>query len=351
MGAGVLFVVLTFYAAMSQVPWLFLLALWVLAILPVAFVYAAWNRRGLTLKLAVRAGERAAGSPADDLPEAVLRRSTQVPPVFEGDGLSVQIAFRARRAPRGPVWAAGQIAGSTFRVGTGAVTRDGWSGVTPDRAATRGEVRASGWVIGTSDPFGFFRGLRTVPEAELALILPTFASLANRHQARELEASVAAPRAGAGNELFGIREYRPGDSLRRIHWRSSARVGELVVREFEPPGTPTLTILVDPKPPTAATADQVARIAASEAWDCLREGGRVALTGGIETRDVWEVLEWLARYPQGADDAGDGRFQRCIVVTTHPALMRHDAVRNWLVGDAPVNTDVTFERVGTTWPL
>ena len=38
---------------------------------------------------------------------------------------------------------------------------------------------------------------------------------------------------GAGIELRGIREYRFGDSLRHIHWPSSARTGQLLVKEFE----------------------------------------------------------------------------------------------------------------------
>jgi hypothetical protein len=31
--------------------------------------------------------------------------------------------------------------------------------------------------------------------------------------------------------------------------------------------------------------------------------------------------------------------------------LRHDAIRNWLVGDAAVDADFAFERVGTSWPL
>ena len=50
------------------------------------------------------------------------------------------------------------------------------------------------------------------------------------------------------------REYRPGDPLRRIHWRSSARHGELIVREFEPPGVQTLGIFCDPSPSTPEVA-------------------------------------------------------------------------------------------------
>ena len=40
-------------------------------------------------------------------------------------------------------------------------------------------------------------------------------------------------RTGAGEEFIGVRDYRPGDPPRSVHWRSTARAGHLVVREFE----------------------------------------------------------------------------------------------------------------------
>src|SRR5439155_1591409 len=91
----------------------------------------------------------------------------------------------------------------------------------------------------------------------------------------EIQAEAELRSARSGNELFGVREYRRGDPLRRIHWRSSARHGRLAVREFEPPGVRVLGIFLDGgwKP----ADDQVARVAASEAWDCVRGGGRAVL--------------------------------------------------------------------------
>jgi uncharacterized protein (DUF58 family) len=348
MGATFLFLALMLYSAMSGVPWLFLLGLWLLALVPAAFAYAVWNRKGVTLSLAMRQGEPAPGSPARELPDAVMRRSPQAWPVFEGDGFGLEIAFRALRGARGPVWAVGEMGGRKFGAGTGVVSREGWSRVRQADGVRRGVVRAADWHIGTSDPLGLFRGFRRLPDKEVGLVLPKFASLAQRRETREVEASVAAPRAGSGNELFGIREYRPGDSLRRIHWRSSARHGELVVREYEPPGVQTLVILVDPNPSTTEIADQVARIAASEAWDCLRESGRVVISGALETRDIWEVLEWLARYPTSDSRIPDSPD---IVITADPELLHAGARRNWLVGDAAVKGDVAFDRVGTSWPL
>lgn len=48
-----------------------------------------------------------------------------------------------------------------------------------------------------------------------------------------------------GTDLVGIREYVPGDDLRRLHWATSARVGALMVREDADPSQPHLTVLLD----------------------------------------------------------------------------------------------------------
>ncbi|MDQ3963711.1 MAG: DUF58 domain-containing protein [Actinomycetota bacterium] len=40
-------------------------------------------------------------------------------------------------------------------------------------------------------------------------------------------------RTGAGEEYLGVREYRPGDPPKTVHWRSTARAGHLIVREYE----------------------------------------------------------------------------------------------------------------------
>jgi len=340
------------------VPWLFLLAAWLLALVIAAAAYAAWSRAGLRLHLAVKSSRPAPESPAEELPEPVLRRSPVGVALFEGDGVELEVGLDTTGRARGPAWIAGEVGDKKVAFATGLVPKAGWRRLKVLRELRRGPIGATGWAIGTSDPFGFFAGRRSRPDSEVALVLPRFTSFARRWEAREVEAATAAPRAGSGNELFGIREYRPGDSLRRIHWRSSARRGELVVREYEPPGVRTLHIVVDPEPPSDEVADQIARIAASEAWDCVRDGGRVVISAsGLEPtpeeRDVWPLLEWLARYPSGPSGPSGHRSingEELVVVTADPALISN-AKRAWVVGDAAVDTDVPFERVGTSWPL
>jgi uncharacterized protein (DUF58 family) len=348
-GALALAAILFWYGATSEVPWLFLLAWCLVALVLATGVYAVWNRAGLSLDLSVAGTSPARGSPVEELPSSVLRAGPAPAPVFEGDGFGLEIGIVNERGPRGPAWAVGQIGTRHVSAGTGLVPAGRWAQVKEMGAAPRGVVGARGWRIYSGDPLGFFRDVRSVADATVLLVLPRFKSLPDRTPPRELEAATAAPRSGSGNELFGIREYRPGDSLRRIHWRSSARHGELVVREYEPPGMRTVTILVDPAPPTAGVADQIARIAASEAWDCVREGGRVAV-GTLTSRDIWEVLESLAMYPQG-EAVEAGGHDNTVVVTADPDLLDPAARRNWLVGDASVSEDVEFRRVGIAWPL
>jgi uncharacterized protein (DUF58 family) len=360
-----------YYGSTSEVAWLFLLAYWVAALIVAAFVYARWNWRGLTASFALAGTKPATDSPIDDLPEQLLRSGPIPAPVFEGDQAEIELALNTKGSPRGPARLSGSIAGVDVRAATGVVPRGGWTETRTVGPLLRGAVVAQACVLESSDPLGFFRFRRRAADGEIALVLPRFMSLAARPHARELEASVTAPRAGSGLELFGVREYRAGDPLRRIHWRSTARLGELVVREYEPPGQQTLGIFCDPSPATREVADQVARLAASETWDCIREGGRVVLWApGLEpsepseARNFWALLEWLARYPAPPPASTAGRFPTSVedvvgvTAGASPELIealetvrqRGGRVRTWVVGDAEVDVE-PFQRVGTAWPL
>ena len=370
-GALVLAAAVEYYGTTSEVPWLFLLAGWIVALCLASLVYAMWNRAGLRTHLRARVAHAAIDSPAGDLPINMLREAELPGPIFEGDDLELEVGMDTTGAPRGPARLVGVVGSMQVGVATGLVPRSGWRKAVNLEHLGRGPVAAQDWVLESSDLAGMFRSRRRSPDAEVALVLPRFATLAHRPETRELEASVAAPRAGSGTELFGVREYRPGDSLRRIHWRSSARHGELVVREYEPPGVQTLGIFCDPNPADSDVADQVARIAASEAWDCIRNGGRVMLWGpGLapsrshDARSFWAALEWLARYPAPAargEDSDAPRVSAAVAVTggAHQEVVealemvqrRGGIVRAWVIGDADIDLAGPVQHAGTSWPL
>ena len=70
---------------------------------------------------------------------------------------------------------------------------------------------------------------------------------------------VARPTPGTG-DVRGVRPYRPGDGLRDVHWRSSARRGSLLVREYDHPDPLDLVVVVDPFLPAIPTAADAARL-------------------------------------------------------------------------------------------
>lgn len=356
--------VLFFYAANSEVVWLFLLAYWVVAGIAASFVYAIWNR-GLGMSAKVAAVRHSStGFEPEGLPEDIERQAP-----FEFDRLRLQFRINSPSGTRGPASASGKVGSVQMSIGSGVVARDGHAEDRVLESVRRGPVLMTEWWLQTGDPLGLFAVRVRGRDGELALVLPRYQSLHARPLARELEAVVTVPRAGSGTEIFGVRQYQPGDPLRRIHWRSTARRGELVVREFEPPGVQNVGIFLDPQPTDEAGADQCARLAASEAWDCLRAGGRVTLwapgcepSRPDEERNLLALLQWLARYPRPRTDAPEEPpvVSAAVAVTTQSERRLLDAVeevrarggpvRAWVVGEAVLASDVEVERVGTGWP-
>jgi len=95
--------------------------------------------------------------------------------------------------------------------------------------------------------------------------------------------TVRARRAGPGLEFFGTREYLPGDDLRRLDWKAYARLGELVITEFEEERATEAMVVLDVRAGAYPAAggeellDHAARAAAAFCQWLLREGHRVGL--------------------------------------------------------------------------
>jgi uncharacterized protein (DUF58 family) len=102
--------------------------------------------------------------------------------------------------------------------------------------------------ITTGDPFGLFRFSREFGQPQELLVLP---------RAEELpyfwSPTAQLPGDGAVRKrthyvtpnASGIREYYSGDSYNRIHWRSTARLGRLMVKTFEMDPTSNIWVVVD----------------------------------------------------------------------------------------------------------
>ena len=101
----------------------------------------------------------------------------------------------------------------------------------------RGPLRFNGLTVTRPDPFGWFRGFVRVPLPQTVLILPKRYPLPALvlPGTREYQPGGVALAAAIGEseEFLSLRDYRPGDPMRHIHWRSWARTGRPIVREFE----------------------------------------------------------------------------------------------------------------------
>lgn len=362
LGALVLGAVVYAYGATSEVAWLFLAAYLCWALTAVTFAYAAWNARGLSVSVRLAAVTPSITSPVGFLTESVLRRGP-VLPVFEGDRARVELTVASGGRPAGPVRLSGRVGDQAFEAGIGRVLGEAAVGI--DLAALRRGRLAATVRAEAGDPAGLWRVPLRVAQTEIAPVLPRFDDLTPVERPLELEAAAPAPRAGSGLEIFGVREYRRGDSLRRIHWRTSARHGELVVREFEPPGRRLLLVALDPAPP-AGTADQLARLAASEAWSCVERGGRAGAWSGqadlLPQATIWPILEWLAGYPESGAPTAPIRAGEVVAITAAgrgaavdaaaDAARRGGDARAWLVGEAgPGDPSLPARRAGLEWPI
>ena len=101
----------------------------------------------------------------------------------------------------------------------------------------RGLLRFSGVTVARPDPLGIFRSFIPVTASDVVLILPKrylLPALALPGALRYQEGGVTlAANIGRSEEFVSLRDYRHGDPLRHIHWRSWARTGRPIVKEFE----------------------------------------------------------------------------------------------------------------------
>lgn len=101
----------------------------------------------------------------------------------------------------------------------------------------RGRVRVGPAAIVRRDVFGLAERREVVSDVLEAIVMPRHAAAAPVPRdagivPRQSEGS-SAVRSHGGDDFFALRPYAPGDDLRRVHWPSTARLGELLVRQEE----------------------------------------------------------------------------------------------------------------------
>jgi uncharacterized protein (DUF58 family) len=101
----------------------------------------------------------------------------------------------------------------------------------------RGRIEMAGLTVGRPDPLGLVRGLAQLPLAARLIALPRRYRLPEivlpgRRKFQPGGVSLAAS-IGDSEEFLALRDYRPGDPLQRVHWKSYARTGKPVVKDYQ----------------------------------------------------------------------------------------------------------------------
>ncbi|MEV6974826.1 DUF58 domain-containing protein [Kitasatospora sp. NPDC093806] len=116
------------------------------------------------------------------------------------------------------------------------------------RSDLRGRYPLGPLQLRLSDPFGMCELNRSFSASDVLTVVPQVLPLPQVRLSGEWAGqgdSHTRSLALAGDDDVILREYRPGDDLRRVHWKSTARYGELMVRREEQPRKARATVLLD----------------------------------------------------------------------------------------------------------
>lgn len=117
----------------------------------------------------------------------------------------------------------------------------------------------------TRFPFGFFiKGVRIKENRDVVAYPPLMPWEKLLMEIPDTgEGSQTMPHKGRGEDIFAVREYLPGDTSRDIHWRSTAKRSQPMVKEYESGGVKKVHIILDTSVPKEAASDDLNRFEVS----------------------------------------------------------------------------------------
>jgi uncharacterized protein (DUF58 family) len=263
---AVLLVLCIIFALATGFWLLFRLAYVLLAAIPLCYLWARLNLLGLEVSVQRLIDRAQVGQTTDE--RISVRNTTFIPKIWiEVDDPSNLPGRRASRVV--------SLAGKASR---------SWR--TQTTLSRRGVYDVGPLSVSSGDPFGLFRATRRQGEPSSIIVYPPFvdlphftvppANLPGEGRFRKRTHYVT-PNAS------GVRDYVTGDSFNRIHWRSTARTGKLMVKNFELDPASDIWIVLDLQRGVQAgsgdesTEEYAVKIAASVARHFLNQNRNVGL--------------------------------------------------------------------------
>ncbi len=183
----------------------------------------------------------------------------------------------------------------------------------------RGPARLPSIQAATAFPFGLFVKATRAQTGEEVLVLPRIDPLSVDLRTALGDAGASTrPAQGLGAELHDLRAFRVGDDPRLIHWKQSAKMDRLMVKELESPedAARVTVVLEDPhrmpgSPEERERLEEDIRFVAAVAAYVTRADGEVELRHRNRRSATYrgeggllDILEFLARYVAPVEDKG-----------------------------------------------
>jgi uncharacterized protein (DUF58 family) len=181
----------------------------------------------------------------------------------------------------------------------------------PLRFPRRGLYRQEAFRIVTRFPFGFLQKARRLDLSSEALVYPSVEATPEFLEVLPgIQGAIESLVKGRGQDLYALRDYMPTDSARHVHWKASARLGSLMVREFTREDDCAVLLLLDPyseaAQPSATEMDKERfersiELCAAIAWSFHERGAMLefrSVSANVPlapaTENIFAVLRHLA---------------------------------------------------------
>lgn len=175
----------------------------------------------------------------------------------------------------------------------------------PITFARRGAYRQDAFRIVTRFPFGFLQKSRRVELPTEAIVYPNVEPTQELFDVLGgLQGALESMSKGRGQDLYALRDYVPTDSARHVHWKASARLGSLMVREFTREDDCRVLLVLDPHMAAGGASDRFERavtLCAGIAWHFFEHNAQLQFrTAGMETelvpadQIIFRILRHLA---------------------------------------------------------
>jgi uncharacterized protein (DUF58 family) len=220
-------------------------------------------------------------------------------------------------------------------------------------ALPRGVVRVGPVTTVRSDPVGLLRREHAFDDVHDLFVHPRTTPLPSTSAGliRDLEGNPTRRLVDSDMSFHAIREYAPGDSQRQIHWKSTAKTGRLMVRQFEESRRSRMAVVLGVAEPEFADADEfelAVSAAASLGLRAVRDARDLDIVTGSEiprvVRGRMRAIQHIATVTPRAMLDGFSAIERIENTMPVEAVCR-------LAAEANERLSIAFVVVGSTVPL